>query len=253
MRLEAGDSIRLPPFAWHMATQAHANHEESRLPLPPEIERYKGLIAYAKPAGLPTHPGTGHSDSLASRLAAAADGSFVPVPCHRLDKDTEGVLLVATSYASLRMVQDALANHTLIKEYVCWVSGAWPQSAPTHLTDYLVKAGQSGSEKMVLAHEGMGKKAETIVTPLWVSGEKSLLQVRIASGRTHQIRVQLAHAGHPVLFDHKYGVFPRTPHRLMLCAAKITLPDGHTIRFLPTWEEPYAVNAILQHSPDWHI
>ena len=67
------------------------------------------MWAFNKPAGLPTHPGTGHEDSLSSRLAAYfADAPFKPVPVHRLDKETSGVLLVAASYEALSTAQDAL-------------------------------------------------------------------------------------------------------------------------------------------------
>ena len=106
----AGDSVRLPPFALGMsrrskATGGQASPEQGHEPrpraqaLPPAprpLQKDGDLWVFCKPAGLPTHPGTGHEDSLSSRLAAGAgDAPFKPTPVHRLDKDTSGILLVA--------------------------------------------------------------------------------------------------------------------------------------------------------------
>ena len=108
-RVKAGDMVRLPPFAFKLAAQMLSpmpvtdKSVPESLPLPPVMGTARGLVAYAKPRGLPTQPGTGHDDSLASRLAAHhADALFVPAPVHRLDKDTSGLLLVATTHDALR-------------------------------------------------------------------------------------------------------------------------------------------------------
>ena len=108
----AGDSVRLPPFALGMsrrskATGGQASPEQEHEPrqrtqaLPPAprpLQKDGDLWVFCKPAGLPTHPGTGHEDSLSSRLAArAGDAPFKPTPVHRLDKDTSGILLVAAT------------------------------------------------------------------------------------------------------------------------------------------------------------
>ena len=106
----AGDAVRLPPFALGMSRRSKAAgslsspapgqeprpRAQALPPLPRPLLQDGDLWVFCKPAGLPTHPGTGHEDSLSSRLAArAGDAPFKPTPVHRLDKDTSGILLVA--------------------------------------------------------------------------------------------------------------------------------------------------------------
>lgn len=134
-----GDSVRLPPFALGMsrrskATGGQASPEQEHEPrqrtqaLPPAprpLQKDGDLWVFCKPAGLPTHPGTGHEDSLSSRLAArAGDAPFKPTPVHRLDKDTSGILLVAASFSVLRELTTALRERRMKKEYLAWVEGA---------------------------------------------------------------------------------------------------------------------------------
>ena len=129
----AGDSVRLPPFALGMsrrskATGGQASPEQEHEPrqrtqaLPPAprpLQKDGDLWVFCKPAGLPTHPGTGHEDSLSSRLAArAGDAPFKPTPVHRLDKDTSGILLVAASFSVLRELTTALRERRMKKEYL---------------------------------------------------------------------------------------------------------------------------------------
>ena len=130
----AGDSVRLPPFALGMsrrskATGGQASPEQEHEPrqrtqaLPPAprpLQKDGDLWVFCKPAGLPTHPGTGHEDSLSSRLAArAGDAPFKPTPVHRLDKDTSGILLVAASFSVLRELTTALRERRMKKELNC--------------------------------------------------------------------------------------------------------------------------------------
>ncbi|MBQ7608218.1 MAG: RluA family pseudouridine synthase [Desulfovibrionaceae bacterium] len=248
-RVETGDSVRLPPFALAIAQEEQKEAQKDPVPLfdlPEEIGRYGDLIAYHKPAGLCTHPGSGHTDSLATRLAAHFAGKpFIPVPCHRLDRDTSGVLLVATSYASLRAVSDALTAQTLTKDYLCWVRGLWTHKEPLLLRDFLVKDtdGVRVSDR--------GRVAETLVFPILCGEKRSLLRLQIRTGRTHQIRVQLAHRGFPILGDRRYGSAGAGP--LFLHAFRLTLPDGHVFQSLPAWPHPYTVSFAMlstSHSQD---
>ncbi len=257
-RVQAGDLVRLPPFAIKMAAQCDdplpaparklRNDEEaaSGPPLPPLVGSSGYLWAFDKPAGLPTHPGTGHEDSLTTRLARHfANASFMPTPVHRLDKETSGILLVAASYAALDEAQQALRGQRMVKEYVAWVAGRWPHEETCLVRHFLRKDEVHGFEKMctVGADAADGKEALCLVRPLIVEDGASLVQVRLLTGRTHQIRTQLASLGHPVLGDAKYGqARPGSP--LYLHALRMILPEGAAFASLPPWVGARAVTDL---------
>ena len=286
-RVQTGDIVRLPPFAFKMAEESAATAESQETtdfesgtrkagfpPLPPMIGTDGYLWAFNKPAGLPTHPGTGHDDSLSSRLTAYfADAPFKPVPVHRLDKETSGVLLVAASYEALAKAQEALRSGTMSKEYVVWVQGGWPFAETQLLRHFLRKDSAQGYEKVRPAAPGEADSREALclVRSLRVGTRQSLLLVRLLTGRTHQIRVQLSAMGYPVVGDSKYGTAPRrhvprgasslpAPARmgdtdkakllpsegLMLHALRITMPCGRIFSCLPAWAGEHA----LEQMPD---
>ena len=286
-RVQTGDIVRLPPFAFKMAEESAATAESQETtdfesgtrkagfpPLPPMIGTDGYLWAFNKPAGLPTHPGTGHDDSLSSRLTAYfADAPFKPVPVHRLDKETSGVLLVAASYEALAKAQEALRSGTMSKEYVVWVQGGWPFAETQLLRHFLRKDSAQGYEKVRPAAPGEADSREALclVRSLRVGTRQSLLLVRLLTGRTHQIRVQLSAMGYPVVGDPKYGTAPRrhvprgasslpAPARmgdtdkakllpsegLMLHALRVTMPCGRIFSCLPAWAGEHA----LEQMPD---
>lgn len=265
-RVAQGDEVRVPPFAHDMAAEARAqggdhaapaavaNGDESRHPrastqmrgvltLPPVVHTSDHLFVFNKPAGLAVHPGTGHTDSVTTRLAVhcAAD-AFAPTPAHRLDRETSGLLLVARSYAMLRSLNEAFAaRDSITKEYLAWVEGTWPAEGPQRMEDKLAKrADATGYEKV---RTGDGDAAAATVWCLQRHRQHSLLLIRLHTGRTHQIRVQLASRGHPIAGDHKYGG-KTTGQGLLLHAARLVLPDGTQHTCLPPWKEPFAVVAL---------
>ena len=139
-----GQDVRIPPFL----------PEESQPPVPhgvPPLEiifQDRDMLAVNKPAGLPSQPGTGHADSVATRLRAMfADADFIPAPVHRLDRDTTGVLLAGTTHAALKQLSRDFAQSRIRKTYLAWVRGIWPHTGEMLLEDSLEKQGHARKGK----------------------------------------------------------------------------------------------------------
>lgn len=238
-RLSAGQDVRVPPFTPPVPSPGQTpGQPDTPEPAPLAIVHEDGeLLVIAKPAGLPSQSGSRHPDSVQTRLKARFAGAdFVPNITHRLDKDTSGLLLAGKTYAAVRRLSDAFAARTVGKAYLAWVRGDWPHGKTIRLKDNLEKSGQGPAEKV---RTGSGKLALADVSPLARRPGATLLRIDLLTGRTHQIRVQLASRGHPILGDRKYG---RRPHAtpLLLHCWQLRLPDAAFV-LPPPWEDEWAV------------
>ncbi|HEY4637486.1 MAG TPA: RluA family pseudouridine synthase, partial [Burkholderiales bacterium] len=120
-------------------------------------------------------------------------------------RDTSGLLVIAKKRSALVELHRMLREGEVEKVYLALVKGGW-QGGVRELRERLHKYVTAGGERRVAVHGG-GRAAVTVVSPIAASAACSLLELRLMTGRTHQIRVHLAHAGHPVLGDDKYGDF----------------------------------------------
>lgn len=248
-RLVAGDNIRVPPFASGMDREYG---EESAIGRSGEslkfIGRHGDLAVLDKPRGLPVQPGSGHSDCVSTRLREEfAAALFKPVPCHRLDKDTTGALLVAMSFSALRQSQEYLRSRLLHKEYLAWVHGRWNWREDRLLRHFLRREKQQGKTLTRVSNEPLPYSQESVcaVRVISAASDKSLLQIRLLTGRTHQIRAQLACTGFPVIGDGKYGA---SDQALLLHSLRLVLPDGYEFLCLPDWQDGYRVEDV---APFW--
>lgn len=187
----------------------------------------KDLLVINKQAGLTVHPAPGHPDNtLVNALLAHCGESLSgiggvsrPGIVHRIDKDTSGLLVVAKHDVAHNALSAQLADRTLSRTYqaVCWGT---PTPAKGTITGNIGRS-ISNRQKMALLKTG-GKPAVTHYTALEDFTLASLVECKLESGRTHQIRVHMTHIGHPLIGDPLYG--QSTESRLKSGAAKNLVP-----------------------------
>jgi 23S rRNA pseudouridine1911/1915/1917 synthase len=193
------------------------------------------LVVVDKPAGLVVHPAPGHSSgTLVNALIRHCGASLSgiggvkrPGIVHRLDKDTSGLIVVAKTDAAHRGLADLFADHgrtgSLEREYLAIAWGAFEAEAGT--IDAALGRHPHMREKIAVRQSERGRFARThwrVREPL---GPATLVACRLETGRTHQIRVHLAHIGHPLLGDSVYGAGFKTKAALLAAQAREALRD----------------------------
>lgn len=236
-RLDQGASVRVPP---HQPAAEGARPAAGAVARPglPVLYEGRGLLVIDKPSGLAAQPGSGLTDSVADRLKALyADRDFLPSLAHRLDRDTSGLLLCATTYERLRELNDLFKEkgEGLRKIYLAWARGRMAPSGRLAMRDRLEKRGLAGREKVEV---GAGKEARAVALPLAWREDATLVAVRLITGRMHQIRAQLSSRGHAIVGDGKYGG-GRAP-RLLLHAWRLELP-WLCLESPPAWPAPWSL------------
>jgi 23S rRNA pseudouridine955/2504/2580 synthase len=233
-RLKAGDRVRVPPM--RVAEKPKSTARPVELPI---VYEDAALLVVDKPSGVAVHGGSGLSyGAIESLRAARPEAKFLEL-VHRLDRDTSGLLMIAKKRSALVELHRMLREGEVRKIYLAIARGRWEGEA-RDLREALHKHVNAQGERRVSVQQD-GMAAVTKVKPIKRNDACSLLELQLLTGRTHQIRVHLAHAGHPVLGDDKYGDFPLNHvlakegvKRLFLHAHKLTLRHpltGEALRF----------------------
>lgn len=203
-RLEAGDQLRLPPVRQEEKAAPgkppHWQQEAMQAGILFEDDR---ILVVNKPAGMAVHGGSGVSFGVIETLRVLRPESPGLELAHRLDRDTSGCLIVAKRRSAVRPLHAAFRDGSVEKHYVALLAHPW-QGGNREVNAPLEKTQVEGGERIVKVSRE-GKEAKSLFTPLQRFPGSALADVRIYTGRTHQIRVHASYIGNPVAGDDKYG------------------------------------------------
>jgi 23S rRNA pseudouridine955/2504/2580 synthase len=254
-RLEAGDQIRLPPLRRPEQGGAAAP------PSAPLQERLKQAVLYEddrllvldKPAGLAVHGGSGVARGVIETLRLMRPGAELEL-VHRLDRDTSGCLLISKRRSALRRLHAQLREGAVDKRYLALLCGKLPRPE-VEVAAPLATNRLRGGERIVRVDSTRGKPSRTRLRTRRRLGPYTLVEARLETGRTHQIRVHAAHLGAAIAGDTKYGDPDRNEplrrlglKRLFLHAAALSFraQDGAP-EITVEAPLPAALSAVLEH------
>lgn len=233
-RLQAGDVLRIPPLRL----------AEPDAPLQIPLRRLNelsaavlhedaNLLVLDKPSGWAVHGGSGIPYGVIEALRVARTDLPDLELVHRIDRETSGCLLLAKNRSTLLALHDMLRRGDIEKRYLALVKGQWP--AKLRRVDVALQKNilQSGESMVIGGDDGKESITEFSARTLYIGA--SLVEARLLTGRTHQVRVHAQHVGHPLAGDPKYGdsdfnkyMKKRGLKRLFLHAhsVRFQLPDG---------------------------
>jgi 23S rRNA pseudouridine955/2504/2580 synthase len=244
-RLQAGDELRIPPLRVAAGTPPA---QPAIVAMPPILFEDEHLLVVDKPSGVAAHGGSGIAHGLIERVRAARPNQPFLELGHRLDRETSGVLVLAKSRRALLGLHLQMREGQVDKRYLVLVAGDWVNERQ-HVRLALKKYVNASGERRVVVDGGDGAAAHTVFTLKARLRGFSLLEAELKTGRTHQIRVHLAHLGFPIVGDDKYGDFELNRRaargefgarlgRMFLHAASTRLSH-------PVGGEPIAIDAAL--------
>lgn len=212
-KLKLNDVVRVPPI--RMST---TSEKRDSAPVSPKFEKavvYEddAMLVIDKPAGFAVHGGSGISRGVIEQLRLERPTTKFLELVHRLDRDTSGVLLLAKRRSALVALHKAIRENKTDKRYAVLVAGEWKDAKKRVVLDlqkYVLPSGERRVNVVTDKTKDKFNEAQVSETIFYLKQSFegfSLLEAKLVTGRTHQLRVQLSHLGFPILGDDKYGDF----------------------------------------------
>jgi 23S rRNA pseudouridine955/2504/2580 synthase len=251
-KLALGDIVRVPPI--RVANIEKEVNNTSPLPLTKSkleetiIFEDEALLVIDKPAGFAVHGGSGVSRGVIEQLRLERPKAKFLELVHRLDRETSGVLMLAKKRVALVALHDMIRNNQTDKRYLMLVAGNWEEKkkrVTLDLQKYVLPNGERRVNVVTDKSKDKYNEAQVSETIFYLKQNFagfSLLEAQLVTGRTHQLRVQLAHLGFPIVGDDKYGDFAfnksvvkKVLKRMFLHARRLKLPhpsSGEMMTFI---------------------
>ncbi|MGQ4005672.1 RluA family pseudouridine synthase [Francisellaceae bacterium CB300] len=245
-RVSGGDIVRVPPFMLDdeqidvKVSQSHLDFLEERI-----LYENDDYMIINKPSGMAVHGGSGVSSGLVERLRQLRPKARRLDLVHRLDKETSGCVLLAKKHSSLVYFFDLFKERKVDKIYYAVVHGNWDKNIKT-VNLPLKRTETKDGQRIVKVDKIDGKKAVThILSVKNIGNEFSLLEIKLETGRTHQIRVHCKEMGYPIVADKKYGAFEKDAKLLKQGVDKLLLHAGKLEFFDDKQAQTISVKAEL--------
>jgi len=240
-KLKINDVVRIPPIEFIEKKEKKPSNNFK----PHIIYEDEWLLVVNKPSGLAVHGGSGIDFGLIEHMRhIKPEYKFLEL-VHRIDKNTSGVIVIAKKRSALRSMQELFRNKKIKKNYLVAVKGNWDSKKKEVSLRLEKKQTPEGHHVNVVEDPLKGKLSKSIFYLVKQMQYKSLLSAQIITGRTHQIRVQLAFLGFPVLGDEKYGDFALNK-KLHSSGLKRMFLHAHKLSFFhPFTEEKVELTADL--------
>lgn len=237
-RLQREDVVRIAPVQLATRDKPIISNEFAKSLLARVVYEDEGLMVLNKPSGIAVHGGSGLDFGVIEAMREVTDKKYLEL-VHRIDKDTSGLLMISKKRSTLKALQQRLVDKTIQKHYLCLAKGQPvldKQRIDAPLLRYTLASGERRVKVDVNSQnqdpQAKPSQTEIIVHHRFVLADLpvSLIEAKPLTGRTHQIRVHLAHIGHPILGDDKYNPQDRSGvHRLCLHAWRLDIPGYQTI------------------------
>jgi len=243
-RLKLGDVIRIPAVQREVKAPPTVTQNAT-------LQRLQNAIVFEdsrflilnKPSGIAVHGGSGVSYGVIEGMRALYPTAPFLELAHRLDRDTSGCLIIAKRRSALRAFQQQQTAGKVDKRYLALLKGQW-KGGRRNINAPLLKSELPSGERVVRVSPE-GKRASSLFSPMTRFNDTTLMQVTLITGRTHQIRVHAAHAGHPIAGDEKYGD-PAFNHAIAASGLSRLFLHAESIRFaLPHLDKSYDIHAPL--------
>src|SRR5262245_5224002 len=231
-RVQEGDRLRLPPLRTAKPAPVRAPGPVTRLHAEVLYED-DHLLAINKPAGVAVHGGSGISRGVVEQLRLERPEARFLELVHRLDRETTGVLLLAKRRPALTALHRQLREGRVGKIYSALVKGRWREGKRSVELPLRKYVSRTGERRVSVQQDGLSARTVFHLRRNWTGF--SLLEAELKTGRTHQIRVHLAHLGFPIAGDDKYGDFTLNRQlakqglkRMFLHASRVVFAHPHS-------------------------